>query len=534
MRAANKNQGASVAARKSKNKGKSESRDGPLRAAQYLRMSTEHQQYSTENQADAIAHYAERHGLEIVRTYADEGISGLQLDRREALQRLIADATQGRADFEMLLVYDVSRFGRFQDTDESAYYEYLCKKAGVRVEYCAEQFVNDGSMPSSLLKMIRRSQAGDYSRDLSVKVFVGQCRLIRMGYRQGGPAGYGLRRMRVDQTGAELGVLERGQHKCLQTDRVILKPGPESEIETVRRIYRLFVKEGRREGEIAALLNAEGTMTDLGRSWCASTVHQVLTNEKYIGNNVFNRRSFKLNAQRVRNPPEEWIRAEGVFTPIVDIQDYRAAQAIIVERSRRFSDEEILDHLKALHTRHGLLSAIVIDEARDGPSSGAIRHRFGSLLRAYALVGYDPGRDYAYIEDNRHLRRMFPTVVEDTLRRIRDLGGSVRRELESGLVVINDEFTVSLVISRCETTKAGAHRWTIRLETSLLSDITVAVRMAPGNRDILDYYLLPAIDMAVNKLRLAEDNGVGLDAYRFTALERLFDLVRRVALREVA
>ncbi|AVM76182.1 Recombinase [Magnetospirillum gryphiswaldense MSR-1] len=519
--------------RKNRNNGKSGDRKGPIRAAQYLRMSTEHQQYSTENQADAIAHYAERHGLEIVRTYADEGISGLQLDRREALQSLIADATQGRADYDMLLVYDVSRFGRFQDTDESAYYEYLCKKAGIRVEYCAEQFVNDGSMPSSILKMIRRSQAGDYSRDLSVKVFAGQCRLIRMGYRQGGPAGYGLRRMRIDQTGAELGLLERGQHKCLQTDRVILKPGPENEIQTVQRIYRLFVDKGRREGEIAALLNAEGIVTDLGRPWRASTVHQVLTNEKYIGNNVFNRRSFKLKAQRVRNPPEEWIRAEGVFTPIVDIQDYRAAQAIIVERSRRFSDEEILNHLKALHARHGLLSAIVIDETHHGPSSGAIRHRFGSLLRAYALIGYDPGRDYAYIEDNRHLRRMFPTVVEDTLRRIRDLGGKTRRELESGLVVVNEEFSLSLVIARCETTKAGAHRWTIRLETGLLPDISVAVRMAPGNRDILDYYLLPAIDMNVAKLRLAEDNGIGLDAYRFTSLERLFDLTRRIALREV-
>jgi hypothetical protein len=116
---------------------------------------------------------------------------------------------------------------------------------------------------------------------------------------------------------------------------------------------------------------------------------------------------------------------------------------------------------------------------------------------------------------------MFPIVVEDTLRRIRDLGGSVRRELESGLVVINDEFTISLVISRCEPTKAGAHRWTIRLETGLLPDITVAVRMAPGNRDILDYYRLPAIDMNVARLRLAEDNGIGLDAYRFTSLERL-------------
>ena len=49
-----------------------------LRAAQYVRMSTEHQQYSTENQADAIRQYAERRGIEIVRTYADEGRSGLR------------------------------------------------------------------------------------------------------------------------------------------------------------------------------------------------------------------------------------------------------------------------------------------------------------------------------------------------------------------------------------------------------------------------------------------------------------------------
>jgi hypothetical protein len=340
--------------------------------------------------------------------------------------------------------------------------------------------------------------------------------------------------MRIDQSGAELGVLERGQHKCLQTDRVILKPGPENETETVRRIYRLFVKEGCREGEIATRLNAEGTLTDLGRPWRASTVHQVLTNEKYIGNNVFNRRSFKLKAQRVKNPPEEWIRAEGVFTPIVDIQDYRAAQVIIVERARRFSDQEMLEHLKTLYDRHGRLSGIVIDEVENGPSSGAYLHRFGSLPRAYALIGYDPGRDYGYIEINRNLRRMFPTVVEDMLRHIRDLGGSVRRELASGLVIINDEFSISLVIARCEETKAGSLRWTIRLETGLAPDITVAARMAPDNREIQDYYLLPSIDMNAAKLRLAEDNGLGLDIYRQDSLDRLYDLARRVPLREFA
>src|SRR5579885_2317681 len=106
---------------------------GPLRAAQYVRMSTEHQQYSTENQSDAIRLYAERRGIEIVRTYADEGRSGLRLAGREALTRLIADVQSGKADFEAILVYDVSRWGRFQDADESAYYEHICTRARISV-----------------------------------------------------------------------------------------------------------------------------------------------------------------------------------------------------------------------------------------------------------------------------------------------------------------------------------------------------------------------------------------------------------------
>jgi DNA invertase Pin-like site-specific DNA recombinase len=94
------------------------------RAAQYVRMSTEHQQYSTANQEDTIREYAARRGFEIVRTYADEGKSGLSVAGRASLQKLIADVQESRADFSAILVYDVSRWGRFQDADESAYYEY--------------------------------------------------------------------------------------------------------------------------------------------------------------------------------------------------------------------------------------------------------------------------------------------------------------------------------------------------------------------------------------------------------------------------
>src|SRR5438552_3467715 len=114
------------------------------RAAQYVRMSTELQRYSIQNQAAAIGAYAQQRNLDIVRTYVDEGRSGLRINRRPGLIELIEDVQSGNADFNHILVYDISRWGRFQDVDESAHYEFVCKRNGVKVAYCAEQFENDG------------------------------------------------------------------------------------------------------------------------------------------------------------------------------------------------------------------------------------------------------------------------------------------------------------------------------------------------------------------------------------------------------
>ena len=194
--------------------------------AAYVRISTEHQKYSTENQLAEIERYAEAHDMHVVRTYVDAGKSGLQVAGRSGMQQLIDDVTSGSTDFVTTLVYDVSRWGRFQDPDEAAYFEQQCRRNGIHIEYCAEQFANDASPVSTLIKGVKRVMAAEYSRELSTKVFAGQCRLIRLGYRQGGVAGYGLRRMRIDQTGRRLGILGHGEYKSLQTERVILVPGP--------------------------------------------------------------------------------------------------------------------------------------------------------------------------------------------------------------------------------------------------------------------------------------------------------------------
>src|ERR1700679_3986266 len=278
------------------------------RAATYVRMSTEFQQYSIENQSNAIQKYAALRSLVIVKGFVERGRSGLTIARRPALRELLREVESGAADFGNILVYDVSRWGRFQDVDESAHYEFICKRAHVRVHYCVEAFTNDDTLSSTLLKTLKRSMAAEYSRELSGKVYAGQLHLIELGYRQGGHAGYGLRRLLVDPQGNAKGVLKAGERKAIQTDRVILIPGPKNEIKTVRKIFDLFTVDLKSPREIAEILNGRGLITDLGRAWTKGTVYQLLTNPKYIGSNVFNRISRKGGEGRQTNPASVWIR----------------------------------------------------------------------------------------------------------------------------------------------------------------------------------------------------------------------------------
>src|SRR5438105_230846 len=169
----------------------------PIPAAQYLRMSTEHQQYSLKNQSDAIKRYADEHGFEIVRTYEDVAKSGLLLRNRPGLRSMLEDVLSRQQELKAILVLDVTRWGRFQDIDESAHYEFVCKQAGAPIHYCLEQFSNDTSLASMIIKTLKRSMAAEYSRELSAKVTTGHRRIASLGFRNGGIPGYGFRRLLV-------------------------------------------------------------------------------------------------------------------------------------------------------------------------------------------------------------------------------------------------------------------------------------------------------------------------------------------------
>jgi DNA invertase Pin-like site-specific DNA recombinase len=353
-------------------------------------MSTDHQRYSTAHQAAAIQAFAERRGFRIVRTYADEGLSGVRIEGRAGLQALLADVLAGGAGFGHVIVYDVSRWGRFQDPDEAAHYEFICRQAGVSVLYCAEPFGEEGGLAAVLVKQLKRAMAAEYSRELSARVAYAQARFAEAGFWQGGPPGYALRRQVVRPDGSLGPVLETGELKPRDT-RVVLAPGPAAEVATVQRIYRMFVVGGMSRRTVARKLNADGVPGENGARWTPARVAQILRNEKYMGVQVFGKTRYFLHRRESLRPRAEQIRAPARYAPMVSTALFESAQRDMARRFRRLDRPSMLAGLKALLEEHGRLTSRLIHDAEHLPCPAVYHRRFGSLLAAYRAVGYAPG-----------------------------------------------------------------------------------------------------------------------------------------------
>jgi hypothetical protein len=244
--------------------------------------------------------------------------------------------------------------------------------------------------------------------------------------------------------------------------------------------------------------------------------------------------SFKLKKERIKNPPEMWVRQDGAFIPVVDPESFFVARGIIQERHRTFSDDDMVDWLKRLFVVNGRLSAHLIDTTDGAPSSSVYRGRFGSLIEAYRKAGYNPCRDYGFIHVNRHLRSLYQSVVSDTVRRLEQVGATVAKDDASDQLLINGEYSAALVLTRCRQTPKGSLRWQFTLDQHSVPDITIVVRMDSANEQPADYYLLPMIDIPSDRLRLQEDNGIYLDTYCFESLTYFVQMAARVRIEVAA
>jgi DNA invertase Pin-like site-specific DNA recombinase len=500
-------------------------------AAQYLRMSTDHQQYSLRSQATAIQRYAERHGFTLIRTYEDAGKSGLSLKRRNGLASLLRDVVSRGQPYKAILVYDVSRWGRFQDTDEAAHYEFVCKSAGVPVHYCAETFTNDGTLPNTIMKALKRAMAGEYSRELSVKISRAKRLATELGFRAGGSAGYGFRRMLLSADGTHKRLLETGEY--INNGKVILVHGPANQVARVREIYRLTIEEKRGAKSIARELNRRHVKHPGKPAWSYEHIVEILTNPKYMGAAVLGRTTSLLGTEVVAAPPDKWTVKAGAFEPIVDPETFAAAQRVLRDRTLYRSDEELLDRLRSLLSREGELSIRTVDGSRDVPAARTYKDRFGSMKRAYDLIGYvyqeDPimaprMRKIMWNTRQRHerlrkrllasIRKCFPGELKVVRK------GSIGRPL----LCFRNGLRVSALVCPFFKTPLGNLRWNVPRLSADQSDVTLLCRCNLTGDAFHDLYLVPSVETP-RVVRIKEDDHWLKCGKRLTDLTKL----RRVA-----
>ncbi|MGY3549427.1 MULTISPECIES: recombinase family protein [unclassified Bradyrhizobium] len=499
-----------------------------VRAAQYVRMSTDRQQYSIENQAAVIAAYAHAHNFTLVRTYKDEGESGLLIKNRTGLLRLLEDVETNQADFGHLLVYDVSRWGRFQDIDESAHYEFVCRRAGIKVSYCAEQFENDGSMLASIVKNIKRVMAAEYSRELSAKVYAGQCRFARLGYKPCGRAGYALVRELVDENMQTRGLMKQGDRKYILTDHIRIRPGDPKEITVVKWIFDRFL-EVRSETVIAWELNQRGIVSSTGTPWTRASVGTVLRNESYIGNLIFNRKSRKLRQKAVKNSPEDWIRSEGCIDPIIDREVFFRVKKIIEERRVDLSEEEMLVRLRRTLFKEGRLTPAIIDRTPGLPCSATCQTHFHSFRNLYRLLGYTPKRNYEFLDSRPFWAEQRAKLVERAAAAIQAAGGRISPGGWSNCLCVNGTTCLSVRAARWTPGEKPGHAplWSVEREACLPEGWIAAIRLSDHNKAVFDYVLFRTDGKVKRTIRFSEAARARRGILRFKTANGLVQAITR-------
>jgi len=259
----------------------------------------------------------------------------------------------------------------------------------VRVVYCAEPFGDDVAPITTIIKHLKRVMAGEYSRELSVKLSRAHLQQAQLGFRQGGKLIFGFRRLLVDPARNPRQVLNGGERKALSSDKVTVIPGPPEELAVIRRIFKLYVRYQLSISRIATRLAKAGIRGYGDKPLGAPTIRHLLSNELCIGQMTYNVTTKRLQGRTLRNPEQSWIRFSA-FEPVVPVTQFLKAQKRLRSASPRWDNEAITDSLRSLLAQKGRLSQALINIAEGAPSAETVVNHFGSLHAAYAAIGYEP------------------------------------------------------------------------------------------------------------------------------------------------
>lgn len=492
-----------------------------LRAAAYIRMSTREQVLSPQMQAACLRRYAEQHGMRIVETYEDAGHSGLVASGRPGLRRLLGDITNGCAGYGVLLIYDVSRWGRYQNVDQAGFYEYQCRRAGIRVVYCAEHFADDDTLMSQLMKSVKRSMAAEYSRELSAKVFQSQRRLSSLGYKQGGAATYGMGRVAIGTDG-RVQALTRGERKPRLSDRVRLVAGTDAERVVIRRIFNLYTQHGLTMRAIARQLNVEGIRCN-DQPWTDYLVSSVLGKPQYWGVQAYNRCSSRLRTPARHNPPQDWIWVEGALEATVTAADALLAGRIRAMRNGAAPDA-VLEGLRRVFQRHGRVTHALLREVVGMPGRKRLLRMFGSLAQACAEAGV-PTRVAVPNTEHRRMQILQRECLRDRVCELVDLaGGSATLVAERPDCLLLNQCLLLRVSVACCRGSASLARWRVLVHGNLTADFVLAGLLDERNQEISRYALLDCAVETRPIIYFGSGRYTKSRSVLFPALEPLFGL----------
>ena len=482
-----------------------------LRAIGYCRNSADiGQENSCTIQEENIRAFAMQNGIEIVAIYADRGKSGLNAEGRPQFQALMERVVEDDS-FSIVLVYDVSRWGRFQDTDLSAHYESICRQHGKEVIFTVHGAYESGrenTLINQLRKNIDRYQAAEYSKVLSAKTKDGAIKVARQGYRPGGSPPYGMRRVMLDEQKKRDRVLEDGQRKGLQNGRTILEPGDMAQVAVVCEIYQLFVEKEYSEQQIAGHLNHRKIPSPGGVLWSPSSVRKILLDEQYAGSVVYNKTSGHLKTGKWQNPPEQWIITPESYDSIISRELFEKAQERFLLRKRIYSQEEMVQIMKDVFNRFGLLTASLIRLDENGLTPSRIRSQFGSIPEAF--------------------QSLYPEVIEDVKNHVyQALAAEVRQIMTyDSFLVVDEAFTVRVEPAMPMPYGYG-YQWFFRQDMRSVVDITLGVPLSDETTpEILGYFPLPRLMAHDDIFCLSDQSQEKIKMHGYLGIEFIRELIR--------
>lgn len=350
-------------------------------AIAYLRKSTDLQEASLEQQKEKILLFAKEHSIKVIDSFAEEAC-GENVEGRPQFRKMI-EYCKSETGFQYVLVYDISRWGRFENPKEAVYWEVEVERAGKKVVFISEGFKED-SIGTSITNFVKSAEASEYLKNIRRQTTRGMIYNAKQGFWMGGRPPYGYDRAIVEN-GKIMEVLPEGRQKSIKDQKIKLVVNKQ-QAKLVKTIFVMFAKQGLSANSIVTYLNQSRHSPPRGRMWAKGTLWQMLHNEAYIGALVYNRENkHKRHGKHKYNPKDKWIIVENAHRPIIplelwDMVQARTNQAFVGGRFPTKGNRPASNYL---------LSGLMKCGKCGSNFHGSRFHRKGVTIRVYRCGGYN-------------------------------------------------------------------------------------------------------------------------------------------------